>query len=456
MAAAVDQSNYHNLSFLDVDRTAQRVMAPAGLKYWLWVGFCAFLVAVGGSFWTRQIYEGLGVTGYGQPTLWAIYITDFVFWVGIAHSGTLISAVLYLFRTRWRTAVYRCAETMTVFAVLTAGLFPIVHLGRPWFFYWLCPYPNERYLQPDFRSPLTWDFFAISTYLTTSALFLSMGLIPDIANQRDIADRMAQEVLQRAGLRMAGHRSPMAQLPMAYLLLAGFATPLVLSVHSVVSWDFATMQTPGMHSTIFAPYFVAGAIFSGCALVLTLLISHAKMLQIEDLVTIWHLDSLSKIVLLTSLIITYSYATETFMVWYTQDPIEMMTFHQRFFGSQGYLFGSMVLCNCLIPLFLFSPSIRTNTVWLFIISIFVNIGMWLERFVLISGSLSTATIPSQWRFYVPKATEVFITIGAFGWFLMNFSMFAKFLPIVSMTELKEGVGWLRKSARNTYPYGKAS
>ena len=177
MAAAVDHSsNYNDLSYLDVDRTAQRVMAPAGLKYWMWVGFCAFLVAVGVAFWTRQIYEGLGVTGYGQPTLWAVYITDFVFWVGIAHSGTLISAVLFLFRTRWRTAVYRCAETMTVFAVLTAGLFPIVHLGRPWFFYWLCPYPNERYLQPDFRSPLTWDFFAISTYLTTSTLFLSIGL----------------------------------------------------------------------------------------------------------------------------------------------------------------------------------------------------------------------------------------------------------------------------------------
>jgi Ni/Fe-hydrogenase subunit HybB-like protein len=451
MAAAVDQRNYE-LTYLDVDRTAQRVMAPAGLKYWLWVGFCAFLVAVGGSFWTRQIYEGLGVTGYGQPTLWAIYITDFVFWVGIAHSGTLISAVLFLFRTRWRTAVYRCAETMTVFAVLTAGLFPIVHLGRPWFFYWLCPYPNERYLQPDFRSPLTWDFFAISTYLTTSVLFLSMGLIPDIANQRDIATGWRKTFYTILACGWQGTDRQWRNFSMAYLLLAGFATPLVLSVHSVVSWDFATMQTPGMHSTIFAPYFVAGAIFSGCALVLTLIIPMRKMLHIEDLVTIWHLDSLSKVVLLTSLVITYSYSTEFFMVWYAQDPIEMMTFYQRLFGLQGYLFGGMVLCNCLIPLLLFSPSIRTNTIWLFIISIFVNIGMWLERFVLIAGSLSTATIPSQWKFYIPKVTEVMITIASFGWFLMNFSLFSKFLPIVSMTELKEGVGWLRKSGRNTYPY----
>ncbi len=455
MAAAVDQSN-HQLTYLDVDRTAQRVMAPAGLKYWLWVAFCAFLVAVGGAFWTRQIYEGLGVTGYGQPTLWAVYITDFVFWVGIAHSGTLISAVLFLFRTRWRTAVYRCAETMTVFAVLTAGLFPIVHLGRPWFFYWLCPYPNERYLQPDFRSPLTWDFFAISTYLTTSTLFLSMGLIPDIANQRDISTGWRKKFYTVLACGWQGTDRQWRNFSMAYLLLAGFATPLVLSVHSVVSWDFATMQTPGMHSTIFAPYFVAGAIFSGCAMVLTLIIPMRKMLHIEDLVTIWHLDSLAKVILLTSLVITYSYSTETFLVWYTQDPIEMMTFHQRFFGLQGYLFGGMVLCNCLIPLLLFSPSIRTNTIWLFIISIFVNIGMWLERFVLIAGSLSTATIPTQWKFYVPKITEVMITIASFGWFLMNFSLFTKFLPIVSMTELKEGVGWLRKSARNTYPYRKAA
>jgi molybdopterin-containing oxidoreductase family membrane subunit len=360
--------------------------------------------------------------------------------------------VLFLFRTRWRTAVYRCAETMTVFAVATAGLFPIVHLGRPWFFYWLCPYPNERYLQPDFRSPLTWDFFAISTYLTTSVLFLSMGLIPDIANQRDIAAGWRKKFYTVLACGWQGTDLQWRSFSMAYLLLAGFATPLVLSVHSVVSWDFATMQTPGMHSTIFAPYFVAGAIFSGCALVLTLIIPMRKMLHIEDLVTIWHLDSLSKVVLLTSLVISYSYCTEFFMVWYAQDPIEMMTFHQRLFGLQGYLFGGMVLCNCLIPLLLFSPSIRTNTIWLFIISIFVNIGMWLERFVLIAGSLSTATIPSQWKFYIPKVTEVMITIASFGWFLMNFSLFSKFLPIVSMTELKEGVGWLRKSGRNTYPY----
>jgi Ni/Fe-hydrogenase subunit HybB-like protein len=243
---------------------------------------------------------------------------------------------------------------------------------------------------------------------------------------------------------------------MVYLLLAGFATPLVLSVHSVVSWDFAMTQLPGWHSTIFAPYFVAGAIFSGCALVLTLIIPIRKFWRLQEMVTIWHLDNLSKIILLTSLVITYSYSVESFMVWYSQDPLEMTTFHQRYFGPQGYFFWIMVTCNCVIPLLLFSPRVRTNTVWLFIISIFVNIGMWLERFVIIAGSLATNTMPSQWRFYTPHVTEVVITVASFGWFLMNFSLFAKFMPIVSMTEMKEGIGWLRQAVRTSYPYRKAA
>jgi Ni/Fe-hydrogenase subunit HybB-like protein len=454
MAAAVETNI--EPSYLDIDRNVQRAMAPGGLKYWLWVAFCAFLTALGIAFWTNQIYKGLGVTGYGQPNSWAVYITNFVFWVGIAHSGTLISAILYLFRVRWRTAVYRCAETMTVFAVLTAGLFPLIHLGRVWFFYWCVPYPNERYLQPDFRSPLVWDFFAISTYLTISTLFLFTGLIPDLANAREAASGWRKKLYTILSFGWQGTDRQWRNFSTVYLLLAGFATPLVLSVHSVVSWDFAMTQLPGWHSTIFAPYFVAGAIFSGCGLVLTLLIPMRKLMKIEDLVTIWHLDNLAKVILLTSLIISYSYATESFMVWYTQDPIEIATFHQRYYGSQGYLFWMMVTCNCVIPLLIFVPRIRTNTVWLFIISIFINIGMWLERFVIIAGSLATNTEPSQWRFYVPKLTEIVLTVGSFGWFLMNFSIFAKFMPIVSMTELKEGITWLRQAIRETYPYRKAA
>jgi Ni/Fe-hydrogenase subunit HybB-like protein len=454
MAAAVDTNISPN--YVDVDRTVQRALAPGGLKYWMWVLFCAFLTALGIGFWTNQIYKGLGVTGLTEPTMWAPYITNFVFWVGIAHSGTLISAILFLFRSRWRTAVYRLAETMTVFAVATAGLFPLIHLGRVWFFYWCVPYPNERYLQPDFRSPLVWDFFAISTYLTISTMFLFMGLIPDVANARDVATGWRKTLYTILSFGWQGTDRQWRNFSMGYLLMAGFATPLVLSVHSVVSWDFAMTQLPGWHSTIFAPYFVAGAIFSGCGLVLTLIIPIRKLLHLEDLVTIWHLDNLAKVVLFTSLIVSYAYICESFMVWYGQDPIEMATFDQRYYGPQGYLFWMMVACNCAIPLLLFIPRVRTNTIWLFIISIFVNIGMWLERFVIIAGSLATNTEPSQWRFYTPHVTEIILTVASFGWFLMNFSLFAKFMPIVSMTELKEGISWLRQAVRETYPYRKAA
>ena len=455
MAAAID-TEIPQPSYADIDRQVQRALAPGGLKYWLWVLFCAFLTAVGGAFWTNQIYNSFDATGYGQPTMWAVYITNFVFWVGIAHSGTLISAILILFRVRWRTAIFRLAETMTVFAVATAGLFPLIHLGRVWFFYWLVPYPNERFLQPDFRSPLVWDLFAVGTYLTISVMFLFTGLIPDIANARDKAIGWRRTFYSILACGWQGTDRQWRNFATIYLLLAGFATPLVLSVHSVVSWDFAMTQLPGWHSTIFAPYFVCGAIFSGCALVLTLAIPARRLMKMEGLITIWHLDNLSKLVLLTSVVMTYSYATESFMVWYTQDPIEMTTFAQRYYGPQGYLFWMMIFCNCAVPLLLFSPRIRTNTIWLFIISIFVNIGMWLERFVIFVGSLSTNADPSQWKFYVPRLTEVAITIGSFGWFLMNFSLFAKFLPIVSQTEMKEGISWLKQAVREVYPYRKAA
>ena len=456
MAAALDSNRVLEPEYIDVDRQAQYAFSPGGLKYWLWVLFCAFLTALGGAWWMHQVYYSFDITGYGQPTMWAVYITNFVFWVGIAHSGTLISAILFLFRVRWRTGIFRLAETMTIFAVATAGLFPLIHLGRVWNFYWLIPYPNERYLQPDFRSPLVWDLFAISTYLTLSVLFLFTGLIPDIANAREKATGFRRTIYTILSFGWQGTDRQWRNFSMVYLLLAGFCTPLVLSVHSVVSWDFAMTQLPGWHSTIFAPYFVAGAIFSGCALVLTLAIPMRRLMKLENLITIWHLDNLAKVVLLTSVVMTYSYATESFMVWYTQDPIELATFHERYFGPQGYLFWIMIFCNCAVPLLIFIPRVRTNTIWLFIISIFINIGMWLERFVIIAGSLDTSQDPSQWRFYVPHATEILITVGSFGWFLMNFSLFAKFLPIVSMTELKEGIKYLKQAVREVYPYKRAA
>jgi Ni/Fe-hydrogenase subunit HybB-like protein len=449
VAAAVNDINL-DPTFADIDRSVRAILEPPGVRYWIWIGFLLTLVLIGGGLWTNQIYNGLQVTGLGDPVMWAVYITNFVFWVGIAHSGTLISAILFLFRTRWRTAVYRAAETMTIFAVATAGLFPVIHLGRPWFFYWLAPYPNERFLQPDFRSPLTWDFFAISTYLTISALFWFTGLVPDVANVREVATGWRKQLYTIVAMGWQGSDRQWRHFSMAYLLMAGLATPLVLSVHSVVSWDFAMAQLPGWHSTIFAPYFVAGAIFSGVAMVLTLLIPMRWVMGLEDLITPWHLDNLAKVILLTSLVVSYAYIVESFMCWYSQDPIELMTFHMRYFGPWGWMFWVMVLCNCLIPLALFSPRIRTSPVPLFIITIFVNIGMWFERFVIIAGSLATNFEPSQWRFWHPSLTEMGITVGAFAWFVMLFSLFARFMPIISMTELKEGITWLKQALRQGY------
>jgi Ni/Fe-hydrogenase subunit HybB-like protein len=449
VAAAVNDINL-DPTFTDIDRSARAILAPPGYKYWIWIGFLLTLTLLAGALWTRQVYVGLQVTGLGDPVMWAVYITNFVFWVGIAHSGTLISAILFLFRTRWRTAVYRAAETMTIFAVATAGLFPIIHLGRPWFFYWLAPYPNQRYLQPDFRSPLVWDLFAIGTYLTISSLFWFTGLIPDVANVREVATGWRKKLYTIVALGWQGSDRQWRHFSMAYLLLAGLATPLVLSVHSVVSWDFAMAQLPGWHSTIFAPYFVAGAIFSGVAMVLTLLIPMRWIMGLEDLITPWHLDNLAKVILLTSFIISYAYCVESFMTWYSQDPIEMMTFHMRYFGPWGWMFWVMVACNCVIPLALFSPRIRTSPVPLFIVAIFVNIGMWFERFVIIAGSLAVNFEPSQWRFWHPSLTEMGITVGSFAWFVMLFSLFARFMPIISMTELKEGITWLKQALRQGY------
>lgn len=429
------------LQYGDVNRWVLQTLTPPGRWYWIAVGFLAAVVGAGITTWTYQIYTGLGVTGLRQPTMWAIYITNFVFWVGIAHSGTLISAILFLFRTRWRTPVYRAAETMTGFAVLTAGLFPLIHLGRSWFFYWLLPYPNERWLQPNFRSPLVWDAFAVSTYLIVSWVFLLMGLIPDVAAARDAATGWRRTFYRLLSLGWQGTDEQWRHFSVAYLLLAGLATPLVISVHSVVSWDFAMAQLPGWHSTIFAPYFVAGAIFSGCGLVLTLLIPMRRLMRLESVITPWHLDNLAKVILLMSLVVTYSYLTEAFIAWYSANPFEQMAFHMRYWGPYGPLFWLMVFCNCVVPLALFAPRIRRSMTALFVISILINVGMWTERFVIIAGSLATNFMPSQWAFYKPTWVEITITAASFAWFLMWFTLFAKFLPIVSMTEVKEGLRW---------------
>jgi molybdopterin-containing oxidoreductase family membrane subunit len=435
------------LGYSDVNRMVLKTLAPPGRRYWLGVACLAAIVGAGFVAWLHQVRTGLGVTGLRQPVMWAFYITNFVFWVGIAHSGTLISAILFLFRTRWRTSVYRAAETMTVFAVMTAGLFPLIHLGRSWFFYWLLPYPNQRGLQPDFRSPLVWDAFAVGTYFIVSWTFLLMGLIPDVAAARDAATGWRRRFYGFLALGWRGTDEEWRHFSMVYLLLAGLATPLVISVHSVVSWDFAMTQVPGWHSTIFAPYFVAGAIFSGCAMVLTLLIPMRRMLGLEGALTPWHFDNLAKIILGMSLVVSYAYVSESFMAWYSANPFEYETFNQRYWGPYGWLFWLMVTCNCVIPLLLFSPRLRRNLVALLVISIFINIGMWVERFVIIAGSLATNTMPSQWGVYKPSPVELTITAAGFAWFLMWFVLFSRFLPIVSMTEVKEGIRWQAQALR---------
>jgi molybdopterin-containing oxidoreductase family membrane subunit len=418
-----------------------RTLRMPGPAYWALLAVLAAVLLFGVyAFWT-QVQLGLGVAGYSHPALWGIYITNFVFWVGIAHSGTLISAVLFLFRARWRTAVARAAETMTVFAVMTAGLFPIIHIGRPWFFYWLIPYPNERQLWVNFRSPLVWDLFAITTYLTVSLLFLYVGLVPDIAAARDHVKDWRRKIYRMLALGWQGTDRQWRHYGSLYGFFAALATPLVVSVHSVVSWDFAMSILPGWHSTIFAPYFVAGAILSGLAMVITILIPLRKWLGLEEYIRIWHFENLAKLLIVTSLIVGYAYLTEYFIAWYSNSPFEQGTFLDRMFGDYAPFAWMMLLCNAVIPLLLFVKRLRTNLAVLFVVSIFVNIGMWLERYVIIVSSLSHDFDPANWSdgVYTPTWVEGGITAGSFALFFLLFLLFVRNFPAISMTEMKESV-----------------
>ncbi len=386
----------------------------------------------------HQVYTGLGVAGYRHPVFWGVYITDFVFWVGIAHSGTLISAILFLFRANFRMSIYRIAEGMTVFAVLTAGLFPIIHLGRPWNFYWLFPYPNQRELWVNFKSPLLWDVFAVSTYLTVSSLFFFVGLIPDIAAVRDrVTEAPRKFVYSVLSLGWKGSNWEWLHYTRAYLFFAAFATPLVLSVHSVVSWDFAMSNLPGWHTTIFAPYFVAGAIFSGLGMVITLTVPIRKIFHLEEYITLDNYDGMAKLIILTSLIVGYAYGVEFFLAWYSGSPYEWGQFYYRATGEYAIFYWIMVVCNVVIPIPLWFKAVRRNIKVLFIISIFINIGMWFERFNIIVISLSQGFDPAAWGIYMPSWVEIGITVGSFAWFFMFFLIFIKTLPAVSIAEMKE-------------------
>jgi len=421
-----------------VSDTVLGMLKPPTVGWYLLFTTCLALVLLGAFSWANQILAGMGMSGKSSPIGWGSYITNFVFWVGIAHSGTLISAVLYLFRAKFRMPIYRLSEAMTVFAVMTAGLFPLIHLGRVWFFYWLMPYPNQMALWPNFKSPLLWDVFAVSTYLTVSTLFFVVGLIPDVAVARDKATTRFRKILYGiTSLGWTGSHSRWKHYMAAYLFFAALATPLVVSVHSVVSWDFAISIVPGWHATIFPPYFVAGAIFSGVAMVLTLIIPLRHVYGLERIITPVHFDAMSKLILLTSGVVSYAYLTEFYVAWFSNNPFERYQFWFRPFGDFAWAFWGMTFCNCIAPLSLWFKPLRTNIVFLFCLSIVINIGMWLERFNIIFSSLAREFLPSGWGAYNFSWNEIGITVGAFGWFGMWMLLFIKFFPAVAITEIKE-------------------
>jgi Ni/Fe-hydrogenase subunit HybB-like protein len=415
-----------------------RMISKPGRLWWTIFVIDLVILTIGLVAERNQIVNGIGAAGHTRPVMWTTYIVNFVFWVGIAHCGTLVSAILFLFRSHFRRAVYRVAEAMTVFGVLTAGLFPLLHTGRPWFGYWLFPYPNQRQLWPNFRSPLEWDVFAVTTYLTVSSIFFLVGIIPDAAVARDRAKHPVMKLIFTIfSFGWTGANHQWKHFYGAYLYFAALATPLVLSVHSVVSWDFAMSQVPGWHSTIFAPYFVAGAIFSGVAMVINLLIPIRKAFKLEHIVTLDHMEKLSKLVLLTSTIVGYSYLVEFFIAWYGPSKYERDMFLWRPFGHFWWGFWIMFICNVIIPLSLWFKQVRRNMLVLFVLCLFVNVGMWFERFVIITGLARTFN-PSGWDInYRMSWTEAAILAGSFAWFFMFFLIFVRLLPAFSIAEIKE-------------------
>lgn len=424
-------------SFADVTLDVIRTLGPPGTAYFAWMSALGLVLTAGVLAWTWQIWEGLGVTGLRAPQFWALYITAFVFWIGIGHAGTLISAILYLFRARWRTSVYRAAEAMTVFAVMTAGLFPVLHLGRMWFLYFLLPYANQRTLWPNFRSPLMWDVFAVGTYLSISVVFFIVGLVPDLAAVRDVSAGWRRRIFAVLAWGWEGSDSQWRPYRRAYGLLAALATPLVLSVHSVVSWDFAMALIPGWHSTLFAPFFVDGAIFSGFAMVIVLVLPMRHFFRLHRYIEERHLEALAKLLLATGLVLTYFYLCEVFTAWYSGDIFERASLFWRVTRSYAWALWLQYFCNSVVPLVLFSRRVRVSPAALFIVSIFVLIGMWFERFNIIVASLAQDFYPYTWGIYVPAVVDTTIVIASFAWFFLLFLGFIRLMPSVSIVEVKE-------------------
>ena len=429
------EATYHTVT----EQVAGIIEGQTHRNWYIAIGITSLITAMLGAVLTYLVATGIGVWGNNAPVFWGWDITNFVFWIGIGHAGTLISAILFLFRQKWRTSINRAAEAMTLFAVACAGLYPLFHTGRPWrAIYWLFPIPNQDLrLWQNFRSPLMWDVFAVSTYATVSAMFWFVGLVPDMASMRDHAKNKIRKVVFGAlSLGWRGSARNWRHYELAYLILAGISTPLVLSVHSVVSFDFATSVIPGWHTTIFPPYFVAGAIFSGFAMVMTLLVISRWALGLQNLITMKHLENMTKVMLATGTIVGYAYGTEFFIAWYSGNPYERFTFINRAFGPYAWAYWTMISCNVISPQFFWFKKLRTNVPFMFVISIFINIGMWFERFVIIASSLHRDFLPSSWGYFRPTIVDILTFTGTFGLFLTLFLLFIRFVPMIAASEIK--------------------
>jgi Ni/Fe-hydrogenase subunit HybB-like protein len=419
------------------ETVSRRVEQKTPFGWWIVFGLSLALLAVfvfstGWLFW-----DGIGVWGLNSPVSWGWAIVNFVFWVGIGHAGTLISAILFLFRQTWRTSINRSAEAMTIFAVVCALIFPVLHLGRPWFSYWMFPIPNQMGMWPNYRSPLLWDVFAICIYGTVSLLFWYVGMLPDLAMIRDRAKTRTRKLFY--GTLALGWRFSARHwnhYERTYLLLAALATPLVLSVHSIVSMDFAVSQLPGWHSTIFPPYFVASAIFSGFAMVATLMILCRSAFRMQQIITVTHLENIAKIMLLTGTMVAYAYAMEFFFAWYSGNEYEYLVFVNRSLGDYAWAYWIMIGCNVGAAQLLWFKKLRRNAAVLFMLSIAVNVGMWFERFVIVVTSLHHDFLPATWTYYAPTLWDIAALAGSFGLFFTCFCLFVRFLPMVAAAEVK--------------------
>ncbi len=426
-------------TFADINDDVSRPLESFPTKRWITVFSCTVaMLAIWAFVVTQFVSRGQGVLGLNQPSGWGTDITNFVFWVGIGHAGTLISAILFMFRQKWRTGINRSAEAMTIFAVITALTFPLLHTGRPWYAaFWLLPYPNQRQLWVNFRSPLLWDVFAVGTYFTISSVFWFVGLIPDLATVRDRAKNgIRKTIYTLLSLGWRGSNKNWSNYEMAYMILAALSTPLVLSVHTIVSFDFAVSQLPGWHTTIFPPYFVAGAIFSGFAMVVTLLVIMREMFGFKNYITLDHLEKMNKIIMATGMMVGYAYACEFFIAWYSGAQFEKYVFINRAFGPYWWAYWTMAICNVFIPQIFWIRSMRRNIGVMFVVSLFVNIGMWFERYVIVTTSLHRDFLPSSWGMYFPTWYDWGWTLGSFGLFFALFLLFVRFLPTIAMAEVK--------------------